>query len=274
MTKLVVLVLSIFCLVFLGVNSSLADFIYQESITDSATCRIVMAPSEANSVIFEETTDGNSEFGVAVNSISYSPSVDNIDPPVLPEGSIRTARLKLYLRNHSHEDIELTVDSLDLQNIVRRNFLLGPGGNEYIAVEDSPLEDGSINVVLSNSEQGFVIYRSVFDMRYEPDSPTAVNDQTQQLPASFKLSANYPNPFNPSTAIEYNLYARSQVQIEIFDVTGRLVRTLVDRIQPAGNYVVFWDGKDNGGSSVPSAVYFYRLSSGSFSDSRKMILLK
>jgi hypothetical protein len=85
----------------------------------------------------------------------------------------------------------------------------------------------------------------------EPTSPPA--------PYVNALLQNRPNPFNPETTIPYSLAMSGRVQIHVFDVAGRRVRTLVDRLLPAGDHVVRWDGKRHGGSRVASGVYFYRI---------------
>lgn len=95
-----------------------------------------------------------------------------------------------------------------------------------------------------------------------------------ELPQSFSLAQNYPNPFNPSTAINFDLPTRSSVRLDVFNLLGRHVRTLVDEELGSGSYVVDWDGTADGGESVSSGVYFYRLTAGSSSLSRKMLLLK
>jgi hypothetical protein len=94
------------------------------------------------------------------------------------------------------------------------------------------------------------------------------------------LSQNFPNPFNPTTRIEYwvpdsaGQSGGAPVSLAIYDVRGARVRTLVDARQPSGRYRVEWDGRDNGGTPVGSGVYFYRLSTTHFAGTRKMLLLK
>ena len=95
----------------------------------------------------------------------------------------------------------------------------------------------------------------------------------------FELSQNYPNPFNPETWIPYHLSAASQVEISIYNSTGKLVRRLEVGWQPAGNYqnkdqAAYWDGKNKFGESVASGVYFYTIRAGKYSDTRKMLLMK
>lgn len=94
------------------------------------------------------------------------------------------------------------------------------------------------------------------------------------LPHSFELSQNYPNPFNPMTTIEYSLPTKSHVVIEIYNVLGRKVRTLINRERPAGTYTVDWDGNCESGIRAASGVYLYRIKAEGFVSSRKMIMLK
>jgi len=92
--------------------------------------------------------------------------------------------------------------------------------------------------------------------------------------ASFSLEQNVPNPFNPSTTIKFAIPEKARVSLRIYDVAGRLVRTLVDEDRQADFYKVVWDGTDARGSSVATGVYFYRLEAGKHRATRKMLLLK
>ncbi len=102
-------------------------------------------------------------------------------------------------------------------------------------------------------------------------SPTSVRET---VPTAFALGQNYPNPFNPSTNISFSIPTNARVQIDIFNVAGQRVRTLVDRSFDAGEHTVQWDATDASGKSVAGGMYFYRLTSGEFVQSRKMMLLK
>ena len=101
---------------------------------------------------------------------------------------------------------------------------------------------------------------------------------TPSLPKSFSLAQNSPNPFNPSTSIQYEIPPEINavpVRLEIYGLRGQKVSVLVDHTsQPAGTYTVHWDGKDSYGRPVSSGVYFYRLKAGDFVATRKMVLLK
>lgn len=101
-------------------------------------------------------------------------------------------------------------------------------------------------------------------------TPTAAGD----APSATRLAQNVPNPFNPSTSIAFTLSTREHVTVAVYDANGRLVRTLVDEVRHAGVHDVPWDGRDARGQSVSSGVYFYRMTAGGISESRKMTLLK
>lgn len=94
------------------------------------------------------------------------------------------------------------------------------------------------------------------------------------LPTGFDLQQNYPNPFNPSTTISYSLDKPGRARLEIFDITGRRVRTMVDKYSAAGSYSVIWDGNDGAGAGVASGVYVYRLTHAGTTISKKMQLVK
>jgi len=90
-----------------------------------------------------------------------------------------------------------------------------------------------------------------------------------EIPESFTLKQNYPNPFNPATTIEFALPRAAYVTLEIHNILGERIETLVSRPMSAGTYSVIWDA-----SGVPSGVYFYKIEAGPFSETRKMTLVK
>jgi hypothetical protein len=106
-------------------------------------------------------------------------------------------------------------------------------------------------------------------------SPTGVADAAPaSAPKEFRLHANYPNPFNPSTTLRYDVPSKAKVTIQVFDLAGRLVKTLVDEEKSAGSYQISWDGKDELGRAVASGVYFARMKAAGYLHTTKMILVK
>lgn len=107
-------------------------------------------------------------------------------------------------------------------------------------------------------------------VRVYQQNTTGVTEETEgQIPKHFSLSQNYPNPFNPSTNISFALPTTSFVTLKIFDVLGRAISTIVSEQLYAGKHTFKWNA-----ANVPSGVYFYQLRTGSFSETKKLILLR
>ena len=103
---------------------------------------------------------------------------------------------------------------------------------------------------------------------------TDVDDNRPGMPDAFRLHPNYPNPFNPTTTISYDLPENTRVVLRIYDTRGQEVRSLVDEFQESGYRNVRWDGKDDRGICVSSGLYMYKISAGDFTSSRKCLLMK
>ena len=103
----------------------------------------------------------------------------------------------------------------------------------------------------------------------EPDAQPVA-----ELPTSFALMQNFPNPFNPTTTIRYQLPEQRDVNITVFNLLGQAVRTLVNQTLDAGTYGVVWDGRNDQGQLVGSGVFFYRMKAGGYVEQRKMIMVK
>jgi len=102
-----------------------------------------------------------------------------------------------------------------------------------------------------------------------PPFTTDIIEVANGIPLVYELSQNYPNPFNPTTRITYAIPTESRVTLKIFNVLGQQVASLIDGVQPAGNYVAVFEA-----AKMPTGVYFYRLEAGNFSQVKKMMLLK
>jgi hypothetical protein len=95
-----------------------------------------------------------------------------------------------------------------------------------------------------------------------------------EVPGAYSLMPNYPNPFNPSTAIAYQTPQDGHVTLTIYNVLGQEIRTLVDTHQAAGTHTAMWDGTDAAGHHLNSGVYFYTMKAGNFTQTRKMVLMR
>ena len=104
--------------------------------------------------------------------------------------------------------------------------------------------------------------------------PASINIANEIYPHEFQLHAAYPNPFNPVTTISYDMPVGEQFTIGIYDLTGKLVKTLINDKQSVSPGIVHWNGQSDTGKLLPSGVYFYRLSSAEFAATRKIVLLK
>ena len=94
------------------------------------------------------------------------------------------------------------------------------------------------------------------------------------IPEGYSLAQNYPNPFNPTTEIRYEIGKMEPTSLVIYTIVGTQIRTLVNTVQPTGEYRVVWDGRDSKGLLLPSGVYVYQLRTGTVNMSKRMILLK
>jgi hypothetical protein len=106
------------------------------------------------------------------------------------------------------------------------------------------------------------------------DTQSDVNDVEAGLPRGYLLHQNHPNPFNPSTEIRFSIPRVADVTLEIFNVIGQKVNTLLDKRLPAGEHAVTWDGCDMNGKRAASGIYLYRLTAGEYTSSKRMILSK
>jgi hypothetical protein len=105
---------------------------------------------------------------------------------------------------------------------------------------------------------------------------TAVDEEEEDVssPADFQLFQNHPNPFNSETTIKYTLFKSCPVSLVMYNILGQKVRTLVDQYQRPGAKTVSWDGKNEEGKDLPSGIYFYQLTAGQITQTKRMVLLK
>ncbi len=136
--------------------------------------------------------------------------------------------------------------------------------NEYCFVDKTALEGETYTYRLSSvSIQGVVEEQKSITFRYDI-----------KCPETTRLYNAYPNPFNPSTALRYALATDDQVELDIFDINGRHVISLVSELQAAGEYESKWDGADMNGHKVASGTYIARLKAGNFTQTNKLVYIQ
>lgn len=130
--------------------------------------------------------------------------------------------------------------------------------------------DYEADYIITATKEGYTVAQETCT----PSLILSTDENTNSLPAGFALEQNFPNPFNPTTHIEYCLSAKVDVTIEIINTLGRSIRTITSIEQPAGHHTIVWNGTDELNRQMPSGVYFYRLKAGNFHQTKKMLLLR
>ena len=140
--------------------------------------------------------------------------------------------------------------------------------NSWVIISNAILNSNENTISFSNEVVGnFFILTG--------NNATSAENISNEIPSDFSLDQNYPNPFNPSTTIRFSIPQTSNIKIEIYDVLGNLVKTLIDyNLYEPGSYEVVWNGLDNRGKIVSSGIYFTKMQSGNFTQTMKMNFLK
>ena len=144
-------------------------------------------------------------------------------------------------------------------------FTFAPGDSQFVMIRMAAAQ-GTTNL------NSITLLDNIMNQPF--NIPTGNNEEENNLPHSFTLKQNYPNPFNPTTTIEYSLPTRSDVKLEIFNILGQKIRTLLHTSKPAGNHSIAWNSKDDFGNPVASGLYLYKLTTDTYSQTKKMFLIK
>ncbi|MBN2000582.1 T9SS type A sorting domain-containing protein [candidate division KSB1 bacterium] len=202
---------------------------------------------------------------IAVDLSSFSASCfdGQVNIEWTTESEVNTAGYNLYRSDREEGEY------------VRLNATLIPGlgsatkGSSYSYI-DKPAPAAVYFYKLEDVGQDGVI-QFFGPVSVDVTTPVATTDA---LPKNYHLSQNFPNPFNPSTRIDFAVPNEKFVTIKVYNVHGRLVRTLISETLSAGTHSVVWDRTDDSGAQVPSGLYVYQMKAGSFSQSCKLIVLK
>ncbi len=164
--------------------------------------------------------------------------------------------------------------SFKIFDITNNNIILEKNSESfyysYPAIWDVD-SDGSLECTFT--EYDYPSYTSYRYYVFNTNVSTSVT-KTENLNKGFVLSNNYPNPFNPTTIIDYQVDQPAKVSINIFDIKGELIKTIVDDFHKTGNYQVEWNGTDREGNKVSTGAYFYQMRAEDYSSTKKMIFLK
>ncbi|NQT61323.1 MAG: right-handed parallel beta-helix repeat-containing protein [Candidatus Marinimicrobia bacterium] len=253
----------------LMVNITLADNSTESGTAQGMSIRQSSRPRLVNSIIWGESTQDIRFFDADTSlfMVAYS--------------DVRDGEAVFGFEADAH-----AIVSWEVGNITSDPLFTNPEEGMFEIVSNSPCIDagvaqfeweGEILVNLSENEY----------MGIAPDIGAiqvglpAGNSKELITPVDFALSPNFPNPFNTTTTLRYSIPSRSEVKLEIFDILGREIATLADDPQEAGQYFIYWDGKNSAGINMSTGLYFYRLRAQTtesnsiyFSKVRKMVLIK
>jgi hypothetical protein len=197
------------------------------------------------------------------------PVLDSIRSKTVKEGD--TLRFRIHATDSDLDSIILSALPVPTHAVFVDS---GHGSGSFVFTPDTT-QSGTYNVTFKATD-----IKSAVDSEVVQITVTDFNDvreihgSDEARPSQFSLSQNYPNPFNPITNFQFTLPKSVHVKIEIFNIVGQKVKTLMDQDMKPGVYQADWDGKDESGNPVSTGVYFYKVQAGDFSDMKKMVLLK
>lgn len=233
-----------------GFTLTLSDFIYMIRVmmhevpplpkltSEDSQLNVLMSTRESEHVI---TFDSRSEVGAAL--LVFKPKDEVVAPELIAS--------QMMMRYGKNKD-EFRV------------LIYSPVGNS--------ISSGSNQVLRIRAEKGIEL--SSVEAVDPYGRPLTVSTSEKALPQTFTLFPNYPNPFNPETNISFALPVDSRVSLRIYNLSGQLVKTLLEENLSAGTYTVHWDGSNSSGEKVASGIYFYKLTAGEYSQTRKMCMVK
>lgn len=179
-----------------------------------------------------------------------------------------------------------TIDEVRIWNIVRSASDIQENMNHYLKGNDPGLvgywqmNEGSGAIIedKSDNNNSGAVDRAAWIQGLNLDAPTQVFDQSENIkskPSSFALNQNYPNPFNSSTTITFNLPKSVILNLNIYDINGRLVKSFFkEQLVPKGFHSIEWDATDINGNCVSSGLYFFKITSGNCTELKKAVLIK
>ena len=164
-------------------------------------------------------------------------------------------------------DLDLPIDSLRYSLSISSELITGKISGDTLWLFSVADSNGMTDVVVIATDDSSASASDSFKVTIVPG--VGIDDELAGIPEEYDLYQNYPNPFNPKTVIEYSIPKAQNVSLAVYNLIGEEIARLVYERKPAGNYTIEWDA-----SSFASGIYFYRLQTGDFVQTRKMLLLK
>ncbi len=185
-------------------------------------------------------------------------------------------------------EYQLALECCAGDGVARNQEILAAGNISLgqVRVSEKPLQTGYLNLPKESYPDGQVTIHvvnrnggsAVVSQLWLKETGAGLNPQlipeNESVPSKFTLEQNYPNPFNPGTTIRFHLPNDGRVRLEVFNLLGQKVRVLVDDNRAAGAHSIVWDGRSEAGVPVGSGIYFYRLVSGPFAETKRMLLIR
>ena len=177
------------------------------------------------------------------------------------------------------ENEKISIDvSAYIDSVGEHSFALAAASDKdsvYFYSRDKLVLDGHFEKSIEFHNSGFATLHSVWpSISYTSDASLAVNEKSDILPKKFALHDNFPNPFNPSTTIRFDLPSATDVSIVVFNVLGQKIKTIERALMNPGYHSIIWNATNDFGSQVSAGMYFYQLRTNEFVKTKKMILLK
>jgi hypothetical protein len=284
MKTIIATILSILCLATIGFAQQDPDDLgLQDSLIIGET-RVDSGATFAFVQIFAVTDDSVAYYNLPLRWTApgggvYPGSGTLYFPPLTSWDDTYDSVLVLegYVRQFGFSDLGGEDNPVLHTNGVRVNtwnirFIISPGAPSQLITIDTTYDSNSQSAILGLKDGVHEITPAIVPGYL--GIGVAVDEDISGLPDEFTLAQNYPNPFNPTTVIDFTLPRESHVQLSVYDILGKKVKTLVDESKAPGAYSVIWDGTDNGGNPQASGTYFYRLSSDESTLNRRMTLVR
>jgi len=216
-----------------------------------------------------------------MTAVNYKPVINSIyDVPDDEGGWVFTEFKKSIFDNGDSREVEI----YHIERKTDENWIsvgsCAAYGEEIYTVQVMTVHDSSTSSI------NYTTFRIIASMNEgvwfsNPDSGYSINNisllgnnENRNIPKTFSLNQNYPNPFNPVTTLRYDLPENGPVNITIYDMLGRQVKTLINQTQDAGYKSLIWDATNDYGKPVSAGIYLYQIQAGEYISTKKMVLLK